>query len=673
MSCTVDSCGTGLDKSITQPGDPDLNSSVLTAQPGLGGIALNWLYPTVNPEGLDRTTIYRNTENDPETAAARYTATGNYFFDRIPNSDTGTKYFYWIRMYSVNGTEGELIGPASATLQPGADQLREILGGKVTDAFLDVGLSERIRDIVLVRDALDEEIQARHDEDGSLALLVSSLEDALSDVSTLVTAETEARTTADSALVNKINVALAQANKNAAAILEESTVRADANEALSATVKTLQAATESNNAKLQEQAVVNAELGAEWILKTDVDGKVAGLALRNGDGESEFVVNVDTFAITDTDADGEVVTPFIISEVNGEKIISLDARTLIKEGDITNLMIGNVIQSYDFDSYLKTGWRLDKEAGLVVYSGGHFEGDIHAFNGTFRGEIHAEGDSTFKGDVEADSLVVNDFIRIGQATPVGWEDIETFEVMKNDHFDVDERQKKIVLSLDVTLTDPTHRVFIDWGVQLGSRKGKHYWPCRVRFSRGDTRFYSRDGTVGLWASSPTVANTTLTGALPGLGTQVLCTHPEWDFRAKESSKYGYEQAEALTEATLLGQIGDLTPPYAGAPFIEHHRSQYKNTDGSKKSPNYGKTYYVADSKCDKFIAPVENILAAHGLHGEYRSEWLSRSALLEDMPGLGTWTYEIEVYIKNDDTTPYTYAKDRFIKAIVQKPLLDRD
>ena len=106
-------CGTGLGN-FPQPGDPDLDNSVLSVSPAKGGLMVSWPYPAINAFAVQHTLLYRNTsatfdtptQNNPTVVA------GNLFYDPLPQGGT---YYYWIKLVSVNGTEGALIGPVSDT------------------------------------------------------------------------------------------------------------------------------------------------------------------------------------------------------------------------------------------------------------------------------------------------------------------------------------------------------------------------------------------------------------------------------------------------------------------------------------------------------------------------------------------------------------------------------
>lgn len=358
MSETPLSCGTGLGNVIL-PGDPSLDTSILSAQSALMGIAVSWTYPNTNPHAVAYTFLYRSTQNDFDTAVLIRTVSGDYHLDQYEVTE-GTTFYYWIRMVSVNGTVGNVIGPASAQRLPSVEQLIELLVGRLDDSVLVQDLKTRINEITNVASALDAETQNRLLGDDVLSQLLAGLADDLSDIDTLVANEITERISGDSALVAAVDMILAKANDNAAAILQESGVRADADSAIAFDVQTLQATVGDTSSSLQTlQQVVNGPegLSAQFMVKTDVNGYVSGFGLYSDETFSEFIINADRFAVIKPGQNS--VYPFIIDNVNGEPVIALNATALIPDAQITNAMIGNFIQSNNYNGTTQ-GWRIDK-------------------------------------------------------------------------------------------------------------------------------------------------------------------------------------------------------------------------------------------------------------------------------------------------------------------------
>jgi predicted phage tail protein len=113
------------------------------------------------------------------------------------------------------------------------------------------------------------------------------------------------------------------------------------------------------NASVQQVSQVVAGLdgkvSAQTTIKaqTNVDGKkvMAGLALGSDGETSEILAFAQRFAIID-EASGVATFPFVVS--GGQVFIS---SAVIKTGMITNAMIGDYIQSNNYEAGV-SGWRL---------------------------------------------------------------------------------------------------------------------------------------------------------------------------------------------------------------------------------------------------------------------------------------------------------------------------
>ena len=142
-------------------------------------------------------------------------------------------------------------------------------------------------------------------------------------------------------------------------IQQEELVRATAIEVQSKRTDTVQASLGQTNASVQQVSQVVAGLdgkvSAQTTIKaqTNVDGKkvMAGLALGSDGETSEILAFAQRFAIID-EASGVATFPFVVS--GGQVFIS---SAVIKTGMITNAMIGDYIQSNNYEAGV-SGWRL---------------------------------------------------------------------------------------------------------------------------------------------------------------------------------------------------------------------------------------------------------------------------------------------------------------------------
>ena len=112
-----------------------------------------------------------------------------------------------------------------------------------------------------------------------------------------------------------------------AAIQNEAMARANADSAQASQITTLQTQTNSNTASIQTQANSINGLSAQYTVKTDVNGYVAGYGLattsNNGTPTSAFIVNADKFGVG---AAGKgTAMPFMVDTVNNKVGINGDA------------------------------------------------------------------------------------------------------------------------------------------------------------------------------------------------------------------------------------------------------------------------------------------------------------------------------------------------------------
>lgn len=254
MGCSDDTCGTGGSNNPL-PGDPD-NNSVLTATPAFGGIDVTWTYPTTNSYAVAYVTLYRGILPTFDSAIIIAQVGGNFFYDKQDNSN---QYYYWITITSVNGTVGELIGPASATAKPTIEQVIEQLTGKIDSGVLAQSLKTEIDKITLNYAELTGEIASRLAADSTLSTALSNVQNNVDQALAYVNTEITTRKENDSLLASQINV-VAVANKdNLAAIVEEKTARIDGDVALTTKLDTITALNNANAAAIlsEQQARVD--------------------------------------------------------------------------------------------------------------------------------------------------------------------------------------------------------------------------------------------------------------------------------------------------------------------------------------------------------------------------------------------------------------------------------
>ena len=201
------------------------------------------------------------------------------------------------------------------------------------------------------------------------------------DIQAAIRSEAEARASGDEALGRRVDTVSADLRTTdtrlTAAIRTETEARVSANEATATQITTIQANVGDNKALIQQvseaQVLTDGKVNTSWTLKMEQqqDGKYVaagiGLGIENGPAglQSQFLVRADRFAVVQGSG-GTEIAPFV---VQGGQVFMNSA--LIGDGWITNAMIGNVIQSNNYESQ-KLGWRIDKNGTFEI--NGNVEG-----------------------------------------------------------------------------------------------------------------------------------------------------------------------------------------------------------------------------------------------------------------------------------------------------------
>jgi hypothetical protein len=299
-------CGTGSGN-WPQPGDPDLNNSLLTAVQAFGGIRVSWTYPGLNPEAVAHTILYRSTVDDFATAVQYRVVTGNSYFDRLePNA--AITYYYWIEIVSVNGTVGDTTGSAFAQALPQVDEYITLLTGQIDEGILATALQQEIQRIDQNYLDLLQEQSDRAANDDALGIQFNSVQAHSDATRALLVAETAARTSQNDAFVQQLNTAQVQLGDSIASV----------------------------QTTLQAQ-IDDIEGGqAVWGAVVTVDDQIGGFALSNDGTTVEAGFDVDTFWIGRTDANRR--KPFVM---DGNGTIFM-ADVVIQDALIQDLTVGKL-------------------------------------------------------------------------------------------------------------------------------------------------------------------------------------------------------------------------------------------------------------------------------------------------------------------------------------------
>lgn len=373
-------CGTGY-KQARFPGDPlDLNNASLSAEPYLNGILISWTMPGEAGFAVSKTKVWRSLTDSFLSAAQIAIVGGNEYFDLLTPEDN-QRYYYWIEFVTINGTVGDSIGPVSATMLPTIDQLVNYLQAKIGSSQLAIDLKQEIDRIGDVSTALDQEIVDRANANDLITGVYETIRAEVAAVDALSRTETIARVAEDNALLAKINFDIATVNDSVAASAEELLLYSDATYASATRVNTLEATVGEDTALVQElqQVVVgdaqNPGISAQYMVKTDVNGYVSGFGLYNDGQESDFIIHADNFAVGFPGSGNQY--PFIISTVNGNPTIVLDAQTFIPDASIGVAKIETKIGSANYTNG-STGWQINSENGVAKFYNVIARGDIEA-------------------------------------------------------------------------------------------------------------------------------------------------------------------------------------------------------------------------------------------------------------------------------------------------------
>lgn len=227
------------------------------------------------------------------------------------------------------------------------------------------------------------------DNESSTSTRLDALEAQVGDdIQAAIRSEAEARATADEALGKRIDTVSATMNTEnqrlEGLVQTETQARVNADGALGQRIDTTQARVGENSAAIQQTSTAVTDLDgrvkASYTVKIDAqqNGQYVaagiGLGIENGPAglQSQFLVRADRFAVVDG-VTTTTTAPFVVQ--NGQVFIT---KALIGEGWITNAMIGNIIQSSNFEDQ-KTGWQINKN-GTVQINGNSGNGRMTITN-----------------------------------------------------------------------------------------------------------------------------------------------------------------------------------------------------------------------------------------------------------------------------------------------------
>lgn len=263
------------------PGDPD-NNSLLSAISAFGGIDVSWTYPSHNPFAVAHVLLYRGTVNSFGAAMQIATVAGDRFYDKLEDP---TRYYYWIRIVSVNGTVGDVIGPASAVAKPTITGMIELLTGQIDAGLLAETLKQDLDKISILNQNLLDEIVARENGEVTLAEAMEQVDAGVAEALTFIQTEIASRVSADTAIAEQLTIVAATLGGDLAAVTTQMQVSIDG---------------------------LTGDISAIYGAKVNVNGLIGGFGIVNDGASVEAGFDVDTFWVGRTNADKR--KPFIIAD-----------------------------------------------------------------------------------------------------------------------------------------------------------------------------------------------------------------------------------------------------------------------------------------------------------------------------------------------------------------------
>jgi predicted phage tail protein len=390
------------DTTLTGKTSPPPSLASLTTTTQVFAIQLDWTFPADGSAGdTQRTEIWYSQTNDRSTAVKLSDYAYPQSRANLMGLAAGRSFFFWGRLVDTSGNIGPWYPTGSGVngqSSSDADEILSYLTNQITQGQLaqDVlapieaipGLQQDVADNAA---AITAEQSARTTADTALSnrldqvvaqVVIPEMAGSTGDYagSTQVYAgvwsEQSARAEADLALAQNIDTVTAQITSNnaklSAAIQTETQARTDADSAQAQQITTVQAQANQNTAAVQTVAAsyadLNGRVAASYQIKTQItaNGRTyiagIGVGVDNSSGVVESTVLLSASRVAILDPNGTAVTsPFVVQ--GGQVFIS---QALIGTAWIQNANIGDIIQSTAVGANGQPRWRLDKNSTLTM-------------------------------------------------------------------------------------------------------------------------------------------------------------------------------------------------------------------------------------------------------------------------------------------------------------------
>lgn len=148
---------------------------------------------------------------------------------------------------------------------------------------------------------LVNEVEQRIQGDTALSASLQAMGVRVGQAETAITSEALQRVNADNAIQQTINTQYASVGNSLSLLQNQHTTMANSVAAYGQSITQLQAEVAGAYAAIQQESQVRAAqdgtLFAQWVLKVEAGGVVAGIGLANDGAQSDFIVRADTFSI----------------------------------------------------------------------------------------------------------------------------------------------------------------------------------------------------------------------------------------------------------------------------------------------------------------------------------------------------------------------------------------
>lgn len=408
-SCVNGVCGTGKGN-YPQPGDPD-NNITITATPAFGGIDVAWTYPGMNPEAVAHVILYRGVSDKFENAARLTIVNGTFFYDKSAG-DHDIQYFYWVQVVSVNGTYGDVIGPATAVASPTLAEMLVLLAGQIDAGMLSQTLKQEIDKIKLNKLGIDKALLEQAAVDQALAAAFNQVEATSEQTRAMVQQEMVARAKADSAVITQVNTIYTDMDGRMSAVQRVQDVLVSEMKSVAQDITSVSAELNGNSATgeigltttVEKLSDTVTEIGSLYTVKVQVDKNgqklIGGFGIYNDGKTVQAGFDVDTFWVGKTGVNGR--KPFIIKTVNNKptvfmdeaaifsltfnKLRSEDGKVMVKEGklmadylELNLAKVSGALQSSNYSPNTR-GFKLDVATGTFENNGSGVGGRMSQTN-----------------------------------------------------------------------------------------------------------------------------------------------------------------------------------------------------------------------------------------------------------------------------------------------------